>query len=237
MVHKSDRGEPPAAAATHPPAAPAPTPAPETTEICEESLCAVCLTDAQTAAPDDVESGSRPRGDPCGETEVLKYEQCRRVVLSSWLQQQQIASHINGCLRLSACGHTFHEHCIVDWLRHSVASGRSHRSRDGPMASCEPTGSCPLCRWAIKIPLDPCGLIGTRELETPGGGSYARQAAAALNWPARRAPGRHQWMTNHKSTCVFVSFLIALFGTVLMFSIRGALGCVATDADSSGTLC
>ena len=235
MVHKSDKGEPPAAAATHPPAAPAPTPAPETTE-CEESWCAVCLTDAQTAAPYDVESGSRPKEDPCGETEVPN-EQCRRVVLSSWLQQQQIASHINGRMRLSACGHTFHEHCIVDWLRHSVASGRSRRSRDGPMASCEPTGSCPVCRCAIKIPLDPCGLIGARELETPGGGSNARQAGAALNWPATWPPGRYQWKTNRKSTCVFVSFLIALFGTVLIFSISGALGCVATDADSSGTLC
>lgn len=213
--------EPPATATTHPTATMAPTSAPGSTE-CENSWCAVCLTEVLAAVPDDVETDSRHGVDPSGETE-LPSEQCRRRVLSSWLQQQQIATRINGCIRLSSCGHTFHEHCIVDWLHHTVASDRSRRLRDGPMPSCEPSGSCPVCRCAIKMPLDPCGLIGARELEMPGGYSYSRQARGAPNWPATRPPGRHQWKTNRESTCVLVSFLITLFSTVLIFSIRGVL--------------
>ena len=188
---------------------------------CKTSTCAVCLC---SMTPDDTEMQDvadeaclRSPTKVCSEAEPLNAPQCLRVRLSSVLQQEQVATCINGTCRLSACGHTFHEKCILSWFQHSV--GAIEAPRPDPQSNVS-IGSCPICRCAVTIPMEPNKSWLTRQA---AGTAPAESAPLGHATEQVVGAGRYQWKANRGSTCVFRCFTLTFFVIVLIFSVRGTI--------------
>lgn len=201
-----------------------PVSATHSTEV-DNNKCAVCLSSLLTAvdtdmhdAVTDLTSLRTIRANMGGDIELASLHSSH-TPLSGLFQQQQITTCGNGCIRLSACGHTFHERCILGWLQHSV-SARS--GSGGESVSPDWTSSCPICRCIIKIPAYSDGPIGGGDASIAPG-EFDRAHSTDRRRRSARPVGRYQWKTNQASSCVFKFFLTVLFGGIVICSIGGAL--------------